>query len=105
MADKSIKTLEIRQFFSENEYLDMTELVKVSKKIVIFKQLKNREEQLFFIGTNRLKVLDEDLKRIDLEDAIDFYDRILFEGNIFDIEEVDSPSFKSKLVETFIENQ
>ena len=101
---KPESTLKIRQLFSDNEYLDVSQLIKISTTIAILFRDKDHKEEAIFIAIDNLKALDEDLKRIDLSQAIHKYKALEYEGEIFQILDPNSVEFTEKLLEVFVEN-
>jgi len=97
-------TLKVRQLFSDTEYLDVSQLIKISKTIAILYRDKDHKEEAIFIAIDNLKALDQDLQRIDLSQAIHKYQALEYEGEIFQILDPNSVEFTDKLMEVFTEN-
>lgn len=104
MQNNSSRVLKIREFFSDNEYIEVTQLIKISKEITIFNLNRDKKYSPHFISTPLLKVLGEDMQRIELSSVILNYDAIEYEGKTFPIYETEDPEFVDTLMEVFTEN-
>jgi len=96
--------LKVKEFFSDNEYIEINEIIKVSKEVTIFSLNQRGDSKIHFIATSLLKFLNQEDKRIDLSSVIDNYGHIEYDGKLYQIYPFDNPEFQNTLLEVYCEN-
>jgi len=104
MQDNNPSVLKVREFFSDNEYVEVDNLIKISKEIMIFNLKAGENPGVYFLHINLLKAIGQDNQRIEMSSVIDKYNAIEYNGEIHKIYDNEDPEFVDTLIEVFVEN-
>ena len=104
MENKPLSIFKVKEFFSEEEYLEISDFVKLSKKLAIFHLNHRGNSSLHFLAVANLKAIGEDNQRIEMSSVIDNYQAIDYNGEIHTIYENNDPEFENAMLEAFTEN-